>query len=383
MKDVPVMKIIHVVRQFSPSVGGLEDSVLNLAFQQKAMGIDAQIVTLNTVFNREGILPPQDSVQGIPVTRLAWCGSTRYPLAPAVIGHVGGADLVHVHAIDFFFDFFALMKTLIRKPLVVSTHGGFFHSGAYGKLKKLWFATLTRASIRAYDKVVACSQNDADIFADVAKGRLITIENGINQSKFSNAASEKPVRTLISFGRFSLHKRLDLLFDLLAALKRQNPEWRLIIAGRPAEQSVPDLENFAVRAGVQDAVKIISEPSDAELRHALGNASWFASFSDHEGFGLAAVEAMSAGLIPILSGIAPFRRLVSRTGTGIVLEGDDMERLAIKIETQQADPDAMAMGRASAIIGAQRYDWKDVARRYVDVYAEVLNVPMLSSEHAS
>lgn len=48
------MKIIHVVRQFSPSVGGLEDSVLSVAFEQRAMGIDAQVITLNTVFNREG-----------------------------------------------------------------------------------------------------------------------------------------------------------------------------------------------------------------------------------------------------------------------------------------------------------------------------------------
>ncbi|WP_291363100.1 glycosyltransferase family 4 protein [Acetobacter sp. UBA5411] len=377
------MKIIHVVRQFSPSVGGLEDSVLSLAFEQRAMGIDAQVITLNTVFNREGVLPPRESIQGIPVTRVPWCGSTRYPLAPSVIAHIGGADLIHVHAIDFFFDFFALTKFLVRKPLVVSTHGGFFHSGAYAKLKKLWFATLTRASIAAYEKVVACSQNDADIFAEVAKGRLITIENGINQSKFSDAASKTPVRTLISFGRFSPHKRLDRLFDLLAELKKQNSEWKLIIAGRPAEQSVSDLEKIAKRVGVQDAVEFISEPSDEELRAALASASWFTSFSDHEGFGLAAVEAMSAGLVPVLSGIAPFRRLVGKTGAGLLLEENDMAGLAAKMEARQTDFKTMADARAFAISGARSYDWKDVARRYVDVYAEILHVPMISSERVS
>ncbi|MCI1298412.1 glycosyltransferase family 4 protein [Acetobacter sp.] len=378
------MKILHVVRQFSPSVGGLEDSVLSLAFEQRAMGIDAQVITLNTVFNRDtGRLPPRESIQGIPVTRVPWRGSTRYPLAPTVLAHVGGADLIHVHAIDFFFDFFALTKFVVRKPLIVSTHGGFFHSGAYAKLKKLWFATLTRASVRAYDKVVACSQNDADIFADVAKGRLVTIENGINQSKFSNASSEKPLRTLISFGRFSPHKRLDRLFDLLAVLKKQNPEWKLIVAGRPAEQSVSDLEQFAVRSGVENAVQFLVEPSDEALRDALGVASWFVSFSDHEGFGLAAVEAMSAGLIPVLSEIAPFSRLVDKTGVGLQLEGEDMQGLATKIESLQTDPEAMAAGRASAIAGAQSYDWKDVARQYVGVYAEVLGMPVASSGSVS
>lgn len=66
------------------------------------MGIDAQVITLNTVFNREGVLPPRESIQGILVTRIPWCGSSRYPLAPSVIAHIGGADLIHVHAIDFF-----------------------------------------------------------------------------------------------------------------------------------------------------------------------------------------------------------------------------------------------------------------------------------------
>lgn len=369
------MKIIHVVRQFSPSVGGLEDSVLSLARIQNGMpGLETQVITLNRVFNREGILPPRDCVDGVPVVRLPWRGSTRYPLAPSVLFHLRDADIVHVHAIDFFFDYLALTHPLHRKPMVVSTHGGFFHSGAYSALKKVWFATLTRASIRQYERVIACSVNDAEIFAPVSGDKLVTIENGINQDKFSGAASEVPKRTLISFGRFSPHKRLDLLFPLLASLRRLNPEWSLIIAGRPAEQSVADLEAMAVRASVQDAVRIVSDPSDAELRSVLGEASWFVSLSEHEGFGLAAVEAQSAGLIPVLSAIEPFRRLVDRTGGGILAESPDPDLVAAEIEQLQAgDPERLKALRDAAVAGARLYDWRDVAARYVGVYRDVLS----------
>ncbi|NHN88964.1 glycosyltransferase [Acetobacter sp. LMG 1627] len=378
------MKVIHVVRQFSPSVGGLEDAVLNLAYQQRhALQVDAQVVTLNRVFKREGVLPPRASIDGIPVVRVPWCGTSRYPLAPSVLAHVAGADLIHVHAIDFFFDFFALTKPFLRKPLVVSTHGGFFHTGAYARLKKLWFSTLTRASVHAYDKIVACSENDATIFSAIAGNRLLTIENGINQDKFVDASAKEPTRTLVSFGRFSPHKRLDLLFPLLAALKKQNPEWRLIIAGRPAELSVADLEGLAQKSGVQDAVSFVAEPSDEQLKNVLSEASWFASFSDHEGFGLAAVEALSAGLIPVLSSIAPFRRLVSLTGVGLLADGNNIAALAGKLEQQQQDVASMGMQRAAAMKAAAAYDWKDVARRYVDVYKDVLRMDTLSSSARS
>ncbi|NHO32316.1 glycosyltransferase [Acetobacter fallax] len=373
------MKVIHVVRQFSPSVGGLEDAVLNLSVQQRNMpGVDARIITLNSVFNRNGSLPPRDSVSGVPVTRIPWCGSKRYPVAPSVLWHLRDADIIHVHAIDFFFDYFALTKRLHQRPLIASTHGGFFHSGAYSRLKKLWFSSITRASVSKYSKIVACSENDAELFSPVSGARLITIENGINQEKFLNAASQVPCRTLISFGRFSPHKRLDLLFPLLAALKKQHNEWRLIVAGRPAEQSLEDLRAMADDAGVLAAVTFLPDPSDSELRNALGSATWFVSLSEHEGFGLAAVEALSAGLIPVLSEIAPFRRLIARTGVGILDNSTVFETTAVKIEKcQNSGMAKLTQLRDRAINGAQLYDWRDVAKRYVSVYRDILGEPAI------
>ena len=52
----------------------------------------------------------------------------------------------------------------------------------------------------------------------------------------------------------------------------------------------------------------------------MGNSSFVASSSEYEGFGIAAVEGMSAGLIPLLSEIPPFRRLIARTGLGFTID---------------------------------------------------------------
>ncbi|MBB2206086.1 glycosyltransferase family 4 protein [Gluconacetobacter takamatsuzukensis] len=367
------MKILHVVRQFSPSVGGMEDSVLSLArIQRDLLGHDARVLTLDRVFGQTDRLPATDTVQGVPVRRIAWRGSSRYPLAPSVLRHLGDATIVHVHAIDFFFDFLAATRWLHRRTLVASTHGGFFHTRALGAIKAVWFQTLTRLSIRGYERIVACSDSDAQMFAPIAGRRLLTIENGINQQKFHAASAEAPTRTLISFGRFARHKQIDLLFPLLARLRASGDDWRLIVAGRPADQSQADLAAAARAAGVTDAVRFVIAPSDEELKALFGQSSYYACLSEHEGFGIAAVEALSAGLLPVLSDIVPFRRLADQTRMGIVRTATDLDAIARDIlALHDRGETALHALRSRAIMESSRYDWNDVARRYMDLYEAI------------
>ncbi|MGI4745852.1 MAG: glycosyltransferase family 4 protein [Janthinobacterium lividum] len=369
------MKVAHIVRQFSPAIGGLEEAVHSIARSQRdQLGIDAHIITLNRIFDKPDYLPVHDVVDGIPVLRLPWTGSTRYPLAPSVLRHVYSFDLLHVHAIDFFFDFLALSRPLHWRPMVASTHGGFFHSKELAKLKRIWFSTVTRASTLAYQRIIACSHHDAELFKPVAGDRLTTIENGINQSKFSGASSEIPCRTIISYGRFAKHKRLDALFPVLAQLHKNDSTWRLIIAGSYGDQTESELRNSAIGAGVGDLVEFVIGPTDGELKSLLARCSYFASFSAHEGFGLAAVEAMSAGLFPLLSGIEPFRRLVSAAGVGLILDPDDVTQTSSAIASSvTTDMEIYTRRRAQCMQAVRRYDWNAVARLYTDLYHDVLS----------
>jgi alpha-1,3-mannosyltransferase len=384
------VKVVHVVRQFSPSVGGLEDTVLSLTrAQRERLGIDASVLTLNRLFTTPGVLPAEDVVEGVPVRRMPWTGSTRYPLAPSVLRHLKGADVVHVHAIDFFFDFLALTRPLHGRRLIATTHGGFFHSGSFSAAKKVWFQTLTRASIMAYDRIVACSQSDAEMFLPTAGQRLMLIENGINQAKFLDAASPTPRKTILSFGRFARHKRTDVLLSVFKHLLSQDPGWRLIIAGREADQKASELVEMAQQLGLADAVRFVFNPSDAEVRSLMGEASFYASLSAYEGFGLAAVEAMSAGLVPVLSGIPAFTRLVSAAGAGVTVNADDPAAAAAAIAALPVDDaDFQAKWRRSVMAVAARYDWQEVASRYGTVYENAVSkggviAPAISSGAAS
>ncbi|HTJ90102.1 MAG TPA: glycosyltransferase family 4 protein [Acidocella sp.] len=367
------MKITHIVRQFSPSVGGLEDSVLNLASAQRVcLGLDARVVTLNRVFGQKETLPAMERIADIPVRRLPWRGSTRYPLALSVLNHLQASDVVHVHAIDFFFDFLALTRPLHRKKMIASTHGGFFHTPQFATAKKIWFNAVTRSSIRGYHRIVACSHSDANLFRPLTGPDLTVIENGIDQKKFWRASSPVPTRTIIYFGRFTRHKRVAMLFPVLAQLRALNPEWRLIVAGREAELNVQQLRAMAERDAVEEAVQFVSAPDDAQLRTLIGQASYFASLSSYEGFGLSAVEAMSAGLFPVLSGIPPFSRLLCERKAGLIVDPHAPVDIAMAMEASVLqNPTAHSRRRAETCDAVREYDWEAVAARYARIYSEV------------
>jgi alpha-1,3-mannosyltransferase len=377
-RAVAGMRVTHVVRQFYPSTGGLESVVLNLARMQRAEhDIDARIVTLDRLFNDpRRRLAPADTVQGVPVRRMRWTGSSRYPFAPAVLGNIRDADLVHVHGIDFFFDYLALTRPLHRKRLVATTHGGFFHTPFMRPLKDVYFHLATRHFLRAYGAVVACSEQDARLFGTIGGQKIVTIENGAEIGKFAGAASPQPQRCLTYFGRLARHKRIEALFQLLAMLRHRSPEWHLIVAGTPSDQTWEELSAAAAQAHVREAVEFLPVPNDQQLRQAIGSASYYACASAHEGFGIAAVEALSAGLVPVLSDIPPFRKLLSRAGKGVLLQVADLDGTADHIESFHAEFLKKRNEVYNILMSAAaQYDWSMVVKRYVSLYARATTTP--------
>ena len=167
------MNIVHVVRQFHPAVGGIESVVQELASAQVSAGHRVRVITLNRLFKtmQDGVLPARDEIGGAEIVRVPFFGSPRYPLAFSAINFIRDADIVHVHAIDFFFDYLAWSKPLHRKKLVVSTHGGYFHTQYAARLKRLYFFTITRLSLAWYNGVAAVSVADHDLFGRILKRR--------------------------------------------------------------------------------------------------------------------------------------------------------------------------------------------------------------------
>ena len=369
------MRITHVVRQFHPAVGGMENVVENLASAQRANGHQVRIVTLDRVFNaaKPYRLPKHEWFNGFEIVRIPYFGSKRYPIALSVLRHIRDADIVHVHGIDFFFDYLAWTRPLHRRKLVVSTHGGFFHTSFAAGLKRFYFQCITRLSLSWYSGVITVSGPDDTTFGRIRRHGRWMIENGVDTAKFFNAASMRPVKHMVAIGRLSGNKRLDRAVQFVAALRRLDPEWKLSIVGRQWDVAAAELYALAESLGARDAVQIVTEACDDDIHTLITKCSALISSSEYEGFGLTVIEGMSAGLWPVMSDIPPFRLLADRTRLGTILDFSDPDAAARAFLAQwphiAGHYDTV---RSDAMDAAAAFEWRHVGEKYEALYRSVL-----------
>jgi alpha-1,3-mannosyltransferase len=372
--DLSGRLVVHVVRQYAPSRGGLEDVVSNLARQSLDAGCRVRVVTLDRVFADPALrLPARDTIDGVEVVRIPFRGSSRYPLAPGVFAELADADIVHVHAIDFFYDALALGWLLHRKPMIVTTHGGFFHTRKHAALKAAWFQTLTRLSALAYRHVVCCSHSDLALFGRIAPGRVTLIENGTDTAKFHDRASAVPARRIVTIGRFSANKRLDRLVETMAQLEQREPGWHLDIIGVPSDLTVADLEQAISERRLTAEITLHVGIGNDEIAALIGQASFFASASEYEGFGLVAIEAMSAGLVPVLHGNEAYKALASKHRDIVLVDFADAKEAAGQIlAASEILKGSHEDSRKRRIAEAGAYSWDAVAKSYLALYQDCL-----------
>jgi alpha-1,3-mannosyltransferase len=316
------MKITHVVRQFYPSIGGLEDYVQNLALEQVASGHEVSITTLNTDFQSDKTLVPYEVHKGLPITRVPWKFSTRYPICQLDLDALNQADLVNVHAVDYLVDYLSLMKRLGRlKPtLVLTTHGGFFHTAKNQRLKQLFFKTVTRFTLAKVDALLCCSANDLDTFTPISANSHL-INNGVGLRKFGEGPDIEKTNDMVYLGRFSSNKRLLWLIEAYARLKQ--PMGVLKIIGRRKTGDTAALEALIQQLGCADRVQLIVDVEDSVILGHLASARFTVSASEYEGFGLSVIELMSYGLVPFLSDETPsFAEFIQVSGVGELFHRD-------------------------------------------------------------
>lgn len=360
------MKIAHVVRQFHPSFGGLEDFVRNLAQVQKEQGAEVSIITLDVNFQSREKLSHRDSIDGLDIIRVPYFGSTRYPVAFSASKYLQGFDVIHIHAIDFFVDYLSMLKRLrrIQAKLIVSTHGGIFHTRRFYWLKKLFFRAITPLSLSGVATVVASSYADGELFAPVARN-LEVIENGVRLQKFGVAPPLEPRNGFLFLGRFSENKNLHQLIRWFAGANAVDKSLHLYLAGRADTGDIAALRDTVRACGADNAVTIAADPSDQQIRDIIATSGFVISASQYEGFGLVIPELMSYGLIPVLSNIPAFTHFIEASAIGELFDANQQSFTAA---LQRAIAKRSPATEAKAREFAELYSWDKIARRFEAVY---------------
>lgn len=208
--------------------------------------------------------------------------------------------------------------------------------------------------------------------------RVRVIPYPVDTRYFTPPASRPEGRTILYAGRVHPEKGLDLLLDAFARLdvpanlKIVGP-WE-VERGGGGKEYLDALRQKAAGRAVEfvDAVSDRHQLADVYRRADL---FCYPSLAEQgETFGVAPLEAMATGLVPVVSGLACFRDFID-DATGRVFDhraADASSRLAECLSACLADPvQLQSMGRRCADrAAALNYD--HVADRYLADFAEMV-----------
>jgi glycosyltransferase involved in cell wall biosynthesis len=199
------------------------------------------------------------------------------------------------------------------------------------------------------------------------------IYNGIPMSRFQTGyrcePAADPVR-LVQVGRLSHQKNHLFMIEVLAALERDADcagRWRCEFVGEGPEET-------AVRAairkhGLEGRVVLTGNQQDVAAR--LHAADLFVMTSRYEGFPIALLEAVAAGLPAVVTNVGGCREVVGDSPDVLVEEGN-VSAFTAALRKMILDPSHRARVGARNEAAAMRFDIRESARDHLEVYRDVV-----------
>lgn len=202
---------------------------------------------------------------------------------------------------------------------------------------------------------------------------VVLARNGVDLSRFAapDASAENRAPSLICLGRLApSEKGQDILLAALGLLLARGQRPKCLLVGPETRADKPlardELEAQARTLGLQSQVNFITDCTDAA--QVLPKGDIFVLPSRHEGFGLAALEAMASGLATIVPDLPGPAALVRDGQNGLIFKAGDSKDLADKLETLLGDATLRRTIAAAARISARSYDIRVMAKTYDETY---------------
>ena len=154
--------------------------------------------------------------------------------------------------------------------------------------------------------------------------------------------------------------------------------FRSVIAGSGEEAYENQLKARVTGKGLTDVVRFAGWVDGEEKRNLLQRASLFALPSKHENFGVAVLEALTAGVPAIISRDVQLAPELATANAGWVVDATH-EALAMALNHAMSHEQLRAdRGRAAAKL-AKQFAWPAVATRMVELYTDRKSTRLNSS----
>ncbi len=287
-------------------VGGAEEFAASLSRELPRYGLDTTVVYADTR------LPGQVGAGGRLVQTLLDAG---VPTVPVTADNVRDwmrqqrPDVISAHyAPDFFLD----AATELDIPWVETLHGMhmFFHPDSWGPERQR--ARNIAAQIAVSDLV---RRQYLVRNPEYRPDRIVTVPNGLDQRRAGVVDRARARAALgltdeflfVSLARYCLQKNTYGLVSAFAEVAAVRPDVHLLVAGRAADDLLYFEQTRQLARGLPCADRIHLRGHCANPTALLAAADGFVQDSFFEGWSLASMEALMAGLPVILSDVGGAR----------------------------------------------------------------------------
>ena len=397
------MKIAHIVRRFTFSEwGGTESVVWHIAKQQKAQGLQPEILC-TAALDKVGM----EVVDGITIRRfsylypyfpmpvrdkLALDKKGGNPYSPRLINTLknGCYDIFHIHTGGRLANTALRVAKKLAVPTLMTLHGG---SCAIPEqeitlmLKPLKHKFSYGGIIDRLLQLRKAPESQVDVLLTLSKEELLKLKkrypdrrielfpNGILHRELPDIGDFRKKhqipdekKLILCISRIDYQKNQKILLKLL---KKHTDTHLLLIGPVTAAWYRDEILRDAEKTGVMDQLSIIPglPPDDPALLQALKAAYCFILPSRHEPFGIAALEALDAEVPLIASAVGGLKDFLVDGKNALLFEDNNAASLLEaynKIELLRND--LIANGTTTA----QEYNWQNIAEKLTDLYRGLL-----------
>lgn len=208
--------------------------------------------------------------------------------------------------------------------------------------------------------------------------RISVIPHGIDTELFSVQGRKTQLTGKVTFvGYVAQNKGADLLLPIMKQVAKQHPDCHLTVVGYGPLQDM--LEKQFMSAGLDKNLTFTGKAFPQKVADILKCTDVFILPTRIEGFGLAIVEAMMCGAVPVVSRLEGITdTIVDNNKTGILVESDNVEWFSSAIIDLLSNPARLAsMKHAAEKAAREKFSLQRMIDDYERLFAEEDNRPIL------
>jgi glycosyltransferase involved in cell wall biosynthesis len=258
---------------------------------------------------------------------------------------------------------------LLGRRVILQIHGGSLAHELFAG--RPWSAALLRRVLRAADTVVALGKEEWQALRDFApQARVERIPHavvGVPAEALAARSAAAPQLQLLFLGRLDAAKGLYVLLDAVDLLVRAGRQMRLVIAGDGPEEA--RLRSRIADLKLQPWVELAGARFGADKQALLSQAHVFVLPSFREGLPYALLEAMAAGMAPVVSAVGAVPDVVGDGEHGLLVAPKSISQLVDALARLHDDRELLArLGAAARACIEERFGLEQFGRSFARVY---------------